>query len=242
MQQAESTDMVSIKDAISRGHKTVSRPASVVFYVSVVAGIVLPLSDFSGWFILLLPGSIPLSIVYTSIAALGWRIWAYEHVGDIHQFQRSAELAGLLVRKSHRNISIFAGRKKRRKLSVLIKRFDVDSTFIDDNSVEESTFIYSALSAVSKPEIVLDNKGLFTEITGHLCWRDVYNERIAGITYSRLSPRTGGRISSAPSYLFRFEYPEGGYEIPMSSLAIAAWELDLLIYIYKGRFFATQKD
>ena len=86
----------------------------------------------------------------------------------------------------------------------------------------------------------LNDEGITSGSGEFVPWSDVQNERIAFVSSSRTSPRTGGEVSAGGKAFFRFECSLGRMEYPMSSLDIEPWKLDLLLYIYRGRYEAKR--
>ncbi len=170
-----------------------------------------------------------------------WRLWAYDRVSDIHQLQRSAELAMVLKLRSHDKIGVANAQQKERLMS-LIKRFDEEQVFEDDASVSQETVISpSSIFSDSQMLFKLNDEGITSGNGEFVPWSDVQNERIAFVSYNRTSPRTGGEISVGGKPFFRFECSLGRMEYPLSSLNIEPWKLDLLLYIYRGRYDAKRK-
>ena len=57
-----------------------------------------------------------------------------------------------------------------------------------------------------------------------------------------MSANTGENIRAGTKDFLRFECAGQLFEIPLSSLlGITKWKLDLLLYIYRGRFMLTQQ-
>jgi hypothetical protein len=189
--------------------------------------------DFYWWYLLLIPGGILLSSLYNAWATARWRIWAYAYVADIHQLQRTAELAGLLTPQSHENSSWLISGRRKETLRLLQRKFVEEQVFADDSSVPDETIVY-ARSGV--PLIVLNRDGIKLQDASFMSWAQVYDDRIATVSYSRTGYCTGTGVSAGSEKLFRFECNGQRFELAFSSLAIDPWQLDLLLYIYKGRF------
>src|SRR5690606_12625712 len=154
----------------------------------------------------------------------------YETVGDIHQLQRSAELAGLLKLRSHERISGIMSYSQRRRLIALQERFAEDDTFVDDFSMPDETHLYqrsvSNPSAADEPIVTLNDSGIDVQSEGFFGWDQIQDERIARVSYTKRIFLPGMRIPAGSSALFRFEFPSGRIEIPLASLNVTIWELD----------------
>lgn len=180
-------------------------------------------------------------VAYGEKKRIEWRLWAYDRVADIHQLQRSAELASVLKLRSYNNIG-FANAQQAKSLKSLITRFDEEQVFEDDTSVaQETAVLSSSMFSSSQMLFTLSADGITSAEGEFVPWSDVQSERIAFVSYSRTSPRTGGEISGGGKAFFRFECGLGRIEYPMSSLNIEPWKLDLLLYIYRGRYEAKRK-
>ena len=194
--------------------------------------VVLLFLSFSWWVFLLLPAGPVLSIAYTMYITPVWRTWAYESVSDIHQFQRSAELAGLLMKQSYNKAGGIMSVSRRRRLKAAQMRFAGETSFADDDSIASETIFY--LEGRYGQVLVLSNTGI--KLGCDLFeWTQVKDERIAPVSFSRMSPRTGADMPAGTRLFFRFEYLGKQFELPLSSINIQPWELDLLLYIYRGR-------
>lgn len=228
---------ITVQRAIYRGLRTVSLPSKVILILGTAACVLLLIVNFSWWHFLYIPFGVLLSSLYSMYAAARWRLWAYEYVGDIHQLQRSAELAGLLFRKSHERIGLVS-RQQKEKLKTLLLRFSEEPVFIDDYSIPDHVSIYSNAFFQNSvgPILILNERGIQFQSNQFFEWNEIENERIATVTYSRVSPRTGTKASAGSKDFFKFEYQLETFEISISSIDIAAWELDLLLYIYRGRY------
>ncbi|WP_276133959.1 hypothetical protein [Polluticoccus soli] len=230
------TPSISVQEAIKAG-KRIARPGQVMFFSGIGLCILLLVTNFSWWDFLLIPASVIVPTIYESWASLKWQIWAYEHVADIHQLQRSAELAGVLIRGSHERVPKIASASQKEILIALQERFKAEAVFIDDPTIAGRTPV---LHANGQDEMLaLNSAGIWTVSDGFFDWNLVSNERIPQVSYRRaIHPgRKGVRQSE---YLFRFDHANGTFEIPLSVLDISVWELDLLLYIYRGRYALGQ--
>lgn len=226
------TGTITIRKAIHRGLKVIALPSKVIVISSMGLFVLLLFLSFSWWVILILPAGPVISIIYTLCVTPRWRIWAYESVSDIHQFQRSAELAGLLMKQSHDKAGGIIVPNQRRRLKTAQARFSEEVHFTDDPSIADETLFYP--KSANGQVLVLSNTGI--KVGGDLLeWAQIKDERIVQVSFSRMSPRTGADIPAGTKDFFRFEHLEKRFELPLSSLDIEAWELDLLLYIYRGR-------
>lgn len=226
---------VSIPQAIEQGEKQIASPSRIILIATVALPVPLMVLAFSFWWLLLLPCGMFASIVYVAWATPRWQIWAYRNVNDIHQLQRSAELAGLLTRGSHERVSGWLGLRQQEQLRTLQERFKEEVGFIDDPAIPGRTAIYyKSYRNDDEPALALNSAGIWIGSHGLYDWDVITNERIAVVSYSR---RSFAGTNSRPSghRLFRFEVPDGQFEMPLATLNIEEWELDFLLYIYRGR-------
>ncbi len=193
--------------------------------------------NFSPWDVLWLPAGVLLSMCYTTWTTLRWRIWAYEHVADIHQLQRSAELAGLLLRQSHNRTSRFANTAQSKTLEQLIARFSDEPAFTDDLSIPPQTDVYKKKfrGASQKPVIVLNQTGIQFQSEEIFKWDQLHDVHIGKVSYGDTMAVKGVERDGFSKDFLRFEYDGRRFEIPLSSINISAWMLDLLLYVYQSR-------
>lgn len=236
--------VVTVSEAIEKGQKLIATPLLVIIVLSIVLPVILIFFlHTSWWFILLLPLGLMLYFLYGEWITLKWRLWAYEYVNDIHQFQRAAELEGLLMRQSYESIEHFMTSGQKEKLIRLQQRFLEEADFFDDISIPSEVIFYRngqlPVFFNKPPLLVLNDKGIqFEEL--YVEWSDIINERIARIGHDE-EYSVGRPIKTARSKeLFRYETHTELYEIPLSEIPVPAWKLDYLLYIYRGRY--TEKN
>jgi len=229
----------SIQEAVRTGLREISQPSKYILWAAFICPIVLILLGSTLWVLLIFPFGAIISAIYTMWAKTRLRIWAYENVGDIHQLQRSAELAGLLRLRSHESTSGLMSHSQRKKLLSLLERFSEEESFVDDPAFPNETHLFarSAVSpAANRPLLTLNDTGIHVESEGFFEWDSISDERIVRVSYTRQLFLPAFRISAGSTALFRFEFPSGRIEIPLPSIRTTIWELDLLLYIYRGRF------
>lgn len=233
-----SVGSTTIQEAIYFGLKTIALPSKIIIILTTTLCVVLLITDFSLGDLLIIPLGILMSILYTSFVTPRWKIWAYERVVDINQFQRSAELAGLLTRQSYEKNGCFLSKKQIQILENLRKRFTDEARFEDDLSILNETIIYrkSIFPFLRNPIMTLSDSKITVQSKGDFTWEQINEERIIQISYNRMNARTSNEISSGTKDFFRFECDDQTIEVPFSLVDIEVWKLDLLIYIYKGRF------
>ncbi len=221
------SNLVSVKKAIERGERQITHPCLIIITLLFTSSILLPVLGFSWWCLLLFPAGILLSFFYNYIATWHWSIWAYQSVNDIHQLQRSAEIAGFLKRGNYERTH---------------PRFSEAVIFIDDSAIPQETQINkNSLFGISrKPELTLSDAGIHWHGTSFFPWDEIQNERIAKVGFTTIDIDASTSFRSSHDY-FRFKSETEHYEMAISSLRIAAWELDLLLYIYRGRFEQKSK-
>lgn len=229
---------VTVPEAISKGQKQIALPLKIIMVLSIVIPIALIfLLNASWWYLLLLPVGLIIYFSYDMLATPKWRIWAYECVNDIHQFQRAAELEGLLMRQSHKKIEGYMTPEQKEKLAFLQQRFLEEATFHDDQSVPSEMLFYKQGQPAfchKRPLLIIHEKGIQFE-ERYIEWSNIINERIVQISYDE-EYGIGKPFKTAGSKdLFRYETRTELYEIPLPELSISAWKLDYLLYIYRGR-------
>jgi hypothetical protein len=239
---------VTVQEAINRGFKIITLPFKAIIVSSGVLLILIAIWHPSWWNLLLFPSGILAAILYTQYAIPRWRIWAYSNVADIHQLQRSAELSGLLMRRSFEGARGLMSGRQRKKLSLLLERFSEEYVFLDDLTIPVATPVYSG---GGKAMFTIDGAGVRITPDELIQWHEIENERIAQITFgksegmSRFSGNIYGPsisyVGTASKELLRFESGQKRFEFPLASLAIPGWQLDYLFYIYRGRFTAKEK-
>lgn len=226
------TKPISVQEAMKRGSRVVARPPIMIIVLCFTIAIALPIAGFSLWLLLFIPASLVLSFVYTSIATPIWRLWAYEHVNDIHQFQRSAELEGLLTRERHDKPSGLMSLSQRIRLGQFQERFSEDAMFVDDYSVPDEMVLGFNEPIVILNDVGIEFRGIFVE------WKDVMNERIVRInTRGRY-----GRGGEGHHDYFRFETATEWFETSLSSIGMNMWRMDYVLYIYRGRGQFSRAD
>ena len=233
------SNATSIHEAIQTGLREISQPTKYILWAAFIFPIVLILLGSTLWALLIFPSGAMISVIYTMWARPRWRIRAYETVGDIHQLQRSAELAGLLRLRSHESTTGLMSHSQRKKLLSLLERFSEDEHFVDDPAFPNETHLIPrsvARQSANKPLLTLNDEGIHVASEGFFEWQVISDERIARVSYTRQLFLPAFRISAGSTALFRFEFPTGRIELPLASLRTKIWELDLLLYIYRGRF------
>jgi hypothetical protein len=231
------SDSVTVQEAIGRAAKMIEQPPRYIQAIIAVVGILLLIFDFSWWDLAFIPLAVLLSSLYAMWATPRWRIWAYENVADIHQFERSAELAGYIAPQSYETIDSFTSFAQKEQLKELQKRFLTEPVFIDDPSIPAETIICAKafFGSSNRPLLILSESGIQVPPDDTFTWDQIINDHVAAVSFSRMSARTGEDISAGTKDFFRFRTPEVPFEFPLSSLAISDWKLDLLLYTYRGR-------
>lgn len=212
-------EQTSVRTAIKRGERFITYPGLLVLTLS-LAGSILPLFGFPWWYALCLPSAVMILFFYTRLASFIWMGWAYRVVADVRRLQRAAAFAGFLKRDSN----------------AIHPPYNETSDFFDDIAIPAQTQIqeHSLLFFCRKPLLTISNAGIELEEKTFFSWNEIHNERIARVGFKQ----TGGdgiTWRSSCDY-FRFETETNRYEFPCSRLWINPWELDLLLYIYRGRF------
>ena len=237
-------ETVTIQQAIRRGELVMSVPAMFV----VALAVLLFVYFFFNSQLLLAFSALPVSIffvwVYSAFVTPHWRIWAYSNVADIHQLQRSAEISGLLKRNTATRTGGIMGAKALYQLGELMQRFEEEQVFVDDSSIPSRTDVSRATFFKSSHEVLftLCDDGIEDMNGKLLTWDNIWNARVAMTGTRRyvygFQPESSGY---GPDH-FRFETEYGNTDYLTSSLNIEAWKLDLLLYIYRGRYEAKRNN
>ncbi|WP_298902346.1 hypothetical protein [uncultured Psychroserpens sp.] len=136
---------VSVDKAIKRGHLMINVPVMICLIGSPAAGIYLSAHDYIpnwGLAIAIVLG-IGLGWLFWSIMITKWRIWAFEHVRNVHELKERAIHEKLIWGDGH----IFErteirSKKEQRKLDELNLKFRADDLFEEDPSISSVTEIY----------------------------------------------------------------------------------------------------
>lgn len=232
---------ISVHTAITSGINTVLLPARIILNTGTILCVLLLFFHTSWWDLIIIPICISSASLYTAVATPRWLTWAYQNVNDIHQFQRSAELARLLPLQSlGKNVGIMSSGQKK-KLRDLSVRFDESPIFIDDDTFPNHVKIRpSGLFNMSAgPLLTIGESGISVSTNPFIEWQYIQNERIIQTTYNKESARTGRREPAGSEYFFKFDHLEQAFEFPLPSLKISIWKLDLLLYTYRGRSYGS---
>lgn len=232
---------ITIQEAIRKGFRLITIPFKIGLILLPIFTIVLLIVYFSWWDFLVVPVIVLLLLIYSSAITLRWKLWAYKNVEDIHQFQRSVELAGLLPKQSYNSTGFLLGKRNKRELEELQKKFLQQPVFVDDVNIPTETIIYSKRFLLpSKFSVIfISDKGININEENFI-WSEVSNERIADVSYSVMNPHTGDDWPAGSKSFFRFESNGKYIEVPINSINISAWELDLLLYIYRNRSYCKK--
>lgn len=235
-----SSDHISVRKAIHRGIGMVRVPARQILLLTTLSiPIIWFIWGFSWLTLLHFPIGIIAASIYASSMRPKWRLWAYKNVTDIHQLQRAAELAELLHVGSHDSLRGWLSLPQRHELSLSLQRFDQDAGFIDDPEVPEETNVYErTMMSNGHPLLVLNENGIRVYGEGTFTWGEIENERIANVGFMGRNMLWGNKEGGGTQRFLRFEVGEQRFEWKMEDIRMAAWELDLLMYIYRGRWAA----
>ncbi len=233
----------SVEQALEAAERQITRPCYGIMIASTVVGFIAP---FLGAHWLFVPSSlvagVTISITYSRWITPRWRIWAYSGVRDIHQLQRSAELAAILPKQSYMDEYGIMDYEQLVQLRILQQRFtEENDLFQDDASVPPVTEIYEDhLFNVGRDKtaiIIIDKEGITTADYGFFEWSAVCNEQVVFKSFSsdcyghRHSGTSGGKVAYLTFYVTD-EY----IAYPLTVLDIKPEQLDLLLYIYRGRY------
>ena len=125
---------VTIQQAILKWKARGYLPMVLILLSAIVLASILYIFSSGVYALLVFVGGVFWMVRYGERRRTEWRLWAYDRVTDIHQLQRSAELAMVLKLRSHDKIGVANAQQKERLIS-LIARFDEEQVFEDDASV-----------------------------------------------------------------------------------------------------------
>lgn len=165
---------VTVKEALNKGFMTVKLPSAIIFVVFGIVGFVLTnVLKYPGWlFFPCIGAGLVLSAIYWYVKITKWRIWAYENVDHIHEFEQKAINAGYI--KSAGSISDRLAVKTdedKYKLEEAQKRFEKKDVYDDDLLVPDETFVYfSKNKSIAKTVIgaIFIGLGIYFLIKGQI--------------------------------------------------------------------------
>ncbi len=138
---------VTVQEAIRKGYRTVNLPSGGLFLAGVVIGFILNNEfKYPGWIFALTGGlGLLLSVIYWSIATTKWKIWAYENVDHIHEFEKKAREARMIDTPS--DFMLYQSQADKQRLQQLQQRFKKADVFDDDILVPADTEIHFSKKA-----------------------------------------------------------------------------------------------
>lgn len=139
-------DTVSVDDAIDRGDRMVKYPVMTMLFVPTLISVLLALVHFiPAWVILvaLLVSFIIAWLIYCFMVTR-WRIWALEHVRNVHELRMSAIPGMLWPENSFFGKWEWHTQAYSEKWLVLQSKFDQPDVFQDDLRIPAETIIYYA--------------------------------------------------------------------------------------------------
>ena len=241
---------LSIGAVLKAGKWSIEIPSRIIMMSGIVLGIGLPFLLRSAWPIPIgLIGGPVLSFVYTLLRAPAWRLWAYSGVADIHQFQRSAEIARLLPRQSPMEGYGIMSRQQKQTLARLQERFQQNEAFIDDAHIPAESVLHLLAGAYffdgPPANITLSNTGINLDGVGFFAWDSIRDERVVDkATTTRRNDSSYYRYRGGDTYsepYFTFYTTDSYMAIPLSSYNMSPAQLDILLYMYRGRY-ETEKQ
>lgn len=266
---------VSVDEALVKGRQMVTQPVQTI----IVGGVILTI--LMGWWKLIPVWGYPvgflislaLAFLWWSVSVTTWRLWAFEHVRNVHELKKRAIKESIIWPDNHffEKTEIRSATDKAKWIALQTK-FDQKDIFYDDLTVPEETIIYYsksinlfemalALLFVSgfgvyilftaesyllsiafivigiywgyqeytqatntKPQIILNNKGIQTISTGFRSWRQIRNEEAV----------VRGSGDSSRVYLI-YEYSGGAERLLLDNYETDLTTLNKLLRVYRGR-------
>jgi hypothetical protein len=138
-------EAVSVDDAISKGHRMITVPISLIILIGIFLGLFLAINKIVPyWFA---PLSIIIAILpawlYWSFFITKWRIWAFENVRNVHELKKRAIREKLIWKDgSFFEKTEFRNQNQKDTWEKLLVKFDKADVFVDDPSIPETTLIY----------------------------------------------------------------------------------------------------
>lgn len=143
---------ISVDTALKKGHKIFLIPGIIVLVIMLllfVSSFYMMVNDFfSPWFLLIMfPGGfLPMIIILwflRSIKIPDWKLWAFEHVRNVHELEKRALQERLIYDAANlfTKTEIWT-EKKKAKWEILKEKFQQEDIFIDDLTVPSETLIF----------------------------------------------------------------------------------------------------
>ncbi len=132
---------VTVQEAIRKGHLAVNLPSGGLVLAALVVAVVLDKEyNCPAWVIAVAAGAgFLLGAAYWSIAITKWKIWAYQNVDHIHEFENKAREARLIDTPS--DFMAYQSRTDKQQLEQLRPRFEHKDVFNNDILVPAETVI-----------------------------------------------------------------------------------------------------
>ena len=162
---------VTVQEAIRKGQLTVNLPSGAFFLAGLVVGFVLDQEyKYPDWTIAVTGGvGFLLGAIYWSIATTKWKIWAYENVDHIHEFENKAREVRLIDTPS--DFMAYQSRADKQRLQQFQPRFEQADVFDDDILVPAETVIRFSKKAGGAMAIV----GLLVAAFGIFVYQKSYS-------------------------------------------------------------------
>jgi len=241
---------ISIEEALRAAKQTITNPGRYIMVVGNIFSLMLPLCGLTWW---ILPIGVFLSSFFAITQARWvtpkWRNWAYAGVADIHQLQRSAELEALLPKHSYLNTYGIMENSQKAVLKSLQERFLEDADFMDDPTIAEVSNVYSGalfpFASEGKPSLIIDCKGIYSSEFEFFAWENIREEAIVIKSFKHSQQGAFGVVGNGNSRrrAFLTFYIDDEYiAIPLHQMKEDTTQIDLLLYIHRGRYEQRQKS
>lgn len=135
----------TVEQAIKRGYRTVNLPFLLLLLILITLSILITLNlSFFGFgpfaFIL----SLVLSVIYRGIRVTKWRVWAFEHVRNVHELKFRAIQARLMLAEEVRMVVRLTERwsaADKERWQQLQAKFQREDLYADDPAVPAETVV-----------------------------------------------------------------------------------------------------
>lgn len=138
-------ETVSVDEAIAKGRRMLMYPGYVILCVSFGVFIYLMVEkNLPNW--CYVPGVLLVfvpSCIWWAVMTTKWRIWAFEHVRNVHELKERAIQERLIGRDNSFYVKLeIRSSLDKERLALLEDRFRQDDVFEDDLTIPDETIIY----------------------------------------------------------------------------------------------------
>lgn len=140
-------DPITVEQAIKKGNRSITYPTLFIFFGLVILTLVLGLQD--GIPVWVYPFGFVLSFtfawIYWSVRITKWKVWAFDHVRNVHELHKRAIEANLIYNEhSVLNKTEIWSTEDKLKWNALQIKFETKDEFVveDDFTIPQETIIF----------------------------------------------------------------------------------------------------